>query len=270
LKVIVLTGAKGGVGKTTLALNMAYAFARQGKRTLLLDTDMQGGIALSLSRGLSQRGGWFEYATQEVNAQSLIVSTNQSLLHILPHGQVVFSELVAFERAMQSGHALQRLRDELGDLYDLCIVDLQTGLDLRAAGMIDKADFLIAPLAAEPLSARVVPHVLSFVSQCQKAGAPSLFLGFVLTMWQAADAQSTKVVQEIRTRFPESFLFYTIISHDEAFVDANELGMPVGMLRTPPPAVAMLFEQLCVEVERRMQMTTEEPNHEPRYLVDRS
>ena len=127
IKSIAFASLKGGVGKTTTALNCAFAFARRGARTLLVDTDPQGGVGLSLD-GVGNRPGFSSAVTSGGSAFAGIVKTKLPELHLLPVGPVDAIDVDRFAYDARESDVLRRIVDRSQHEYDVVLLDTPAGL----------------------------------------------------------------------------------------------------------------------------------------------
>lgn len=242
---------KGGVGKTTVCINLGHALARRGWNVLLVDTDPQGGIGLSLSKSTRKKRGFYDFLTQGGQARSFILPTRLPEFSILPCGQPE-----EFLRRHDLAGSADRLRELLrqGELlgYDCVILDTAAGLAGLSEIVVRAADWVVIPQQAEPLAVRSVPLLLESLARFRAEGSPVRFAGILLTMLMESHPASAKVAKELRQMLPAQLLFNQAIPRDPLFLEASALGLPLSLLRKNPPASALLFDQLSAELEERI------------------
>jgi chromosome partitioning protein len=252
MNVLVVASAKGGVGKTTVALHVAHSMAKLGLRVLLVDTDPQGAIGLSLSRRLSHQVGFAEFIAQTHALRSLVVRTRVPNFSILPVGQISPTEVDPLTRAVSDGTRFQRLASEAQIDHDILVIDTPAGLGGITAGAMRGGGRVLSPIQAEPIALRSVTHVIEMVSALKEEGANLDLVGFLLTMLQMQDANSMAVAQEVWGMFPKRLLFETNVPRDPVFLEATAAGVPVPLLRTPPPPVSHVFDVITGELIDRI------------------
>ena len=128
---IAVSSQKGGVGKTTVSINLAHSFARSGKRTLLVDADPQGSVGLSLTRQSRKLNGFYDAIVDpHFPFDQLIVSTRLKTLSIVPAGQCSDYELGGGDMgvSLQQVKTFFQMAKEQG--YDVCVIDTAAGLFL--------------------------------------------------------------------------------------------------------------------------------------------
>jgi len=267
-KALAVASQKGGVGKTTLSLNLALAFAEGGYRVLLIDTDPQGAIGLSLSKKLTERPGLVDCIAGEAELETSIVRTSLTNLLLLPLGQLAPSETQAFGSAMADGSRFGALLTEASHHCDLALIDTPCGFGGITLGVLRNATHVVSPIQAEPIALRSVDQLLEMVQSLKRQGAPLKIAGLVISMLQRDDERSVASARDVWDLFPPQLLFDASIPRDPVFLEATAVGVPVGMLRTPRPAVTHIFELLAAELALRMQLPTAQPNDGPQALVD--
>lgn len=268
MRALTVTSPKGGVGKTTVALNLAYSLARRGWRTLIVDADPAGAIGLSLTKKVAQAPGLAEYASGRAGLAHLLVETRLPGLSLLPAGQVAPDDATGFGAVLDDGSLLHRLRREVEGRADLVLFDTPAGFGGATLGALRASEWALCPVQAEPIAARSVLRIFDVLATLKEQGARVELLGVLLTMLQTKNASSLAVAEDLWRTLPNHVLFETTIPRDTAFLDASAAGVPVGLLRRRPPPVALTFDQLAAEVEARTRLSPKEAHDEPIALVD--
>lgn len=257
---LAIASAKGGVGKTTLALNLSFALARRGHRVLLVDTDPQGGIGHSLTQAHASRAGLSDIVLSAVAASEAIVHTRLPELDLLPVGTLPAHRTQDFGELVASGEALRSLAAGVASAYDLLIWDTPCGFGGITIGALRAADHVLAPLQAEPIAARTLSQLLDVLATLRSEGERVALLGVVLSMLQLRNKDSLGVAQETWTKLPADLVLETTIARDAVFLEASTAGVPLGLLRRKPPPVASQFDRLAEELEARLPFATTEQN----------
>lgn len=241
---------KGGVGKTTVCINLGHALARRGWNTLLVDTDPQAGIGLSLSRNTRKKRGFYDFLGTGGEIRKLVIPTRLPEFSIVPAGIP--------DDYMRSGNlagAKEKLADFLkqADLlgYDCVIMDTAAGLTGLTEIVVRSADWIIVPQQAEPLAVRSLPLLMETLARFRQDGASVRIAGILLTMLIQHHEASLKVARELREMLPPRLLFNQAIPRDNLFLEASALGLPLGLMRKNPPASALIFDQVAAELEER-------------------
>lgn len=243
---------KGGVGKTTVCINLAHALARRGWNTLVVDTDPQGGIGLSLSRNTRKRRGFYDFLVQGGNARDHILPTRLPELSILPCGDATpfFRQGGRLDRAPERLRDLLRQTDLLG--FGCVLLDTAAGLSGVTELIVRCSDWVLIPQQAEPLAVRSIPLLLETLARFRSEGSAMRVAGILLTMLSSQFDASVKVAREVREMLPPAFMFRQAIPRDALFLEASALGLPLALVRRNPPPVALLFDQIAAELEERI------------------
>ncbi len=263
---IAFASLKGGVGKTTTALNCAFAFARRGTRTLLVDTDPQGAIGLSLD-GVSERPGLAGSIGNGEGFLSGVIKTRLPELQILPMGTVDSLDVDEFSRGARESDLLHHIIDRSQQEYDTVIFDTPAGLGGMTRLALEAADNVIAVAQCEPLALRSLPRLLELLAQLRESGGSCSLLGVVCNMSSFRDPVVLASLEELWALYRDR-VFDTAIPRDATFLQASRAGVPLGLLSRRPPAVAAVFDSLAAEIEGRLGVHEGGDDGGPIRLVD--
>lgn len=269
MTILAITSQKGGVGKTTVSVNLAYSMARRGWSTLLIDTDPQGSVGLSLSEKARKCQGFYDAVNTGASAVPFILPTRMPELKILTAGHTAsFFEATAPE--VKTTDALRRVTGDVQKQgFDLIIFDTPAGMHGITGDVLRMADYVMVPQQAEPLGMRSIPQVLHAIQSLRAAGSKLEVAGILMTMVQHDQRESAEVIRELRALLPGRLLLDSVIPRDATYMKASAVGVPVALLYAQPPAAAHIFDQLAAELEPRLRLQRAAPeNNDYTRLMD--
>lgn len=255
-----------------MAINLAYSLARRGWKTLLVDTDPQGSVGLSLSEKARNSRGFYDVLVSGAEVDSLILPTRLPEYRLLAAGcgDLFYEGLAAEGERFTSARAriteLFHRIDSSG--FDLTIVDTPAGVYGITGELLRFADHVLLPQQVEPLSLRSIPQMLKAVVGVKGVRGQTPPANVLLTMLQEDEPDSVELAREIRGMLPASLLCDTRIPRAADFLKASRLGIPLGLLYKKPSATALVFDQLAAEMENELELESEEEADEYTRLMD--
>ena len=249
---LVIASQKGGVGKTTVALNLAVALAERGRRILLADLDPQGAIGLSLAKGDTELAGLAELLSGVISPHEAVIATRLAGLSLLPRGRLDATDVDAFEAAVAQPGTLDETLAACEKGYDVVIIDTPSGLGRVTTAALAATNYALLAFQTESLALRSVGQALTVIEHVQTTRNPRLRLvGILPTLVERDRAGSHGVLSEIWNGFPDAL--ETVVPRSESFVRASALGIPVGFLGGDAGGPeARRFDLLADEIEGRM------------------
>jgi len=253
-KILGVVNQKGGVGKTTTAINLSDCLALQGLKVLLADCDPQANASSGLGfQRDDNRHSIYDVLMGDAPAEQVILPTDIDLLSLLPGSKNLTGANV--ELAAASDRAL-RLRTALApvqDNFDLVILDCPPALDLLTLNVLAAANTLIVPMQAEYFALEGISELISTLERVRAAFNPDVTIeGVLLTMYDDRTNLAQQVTATLREYFRER-LYTTVIPRNVRLAEAPSHGKPVA-LYDPRSHGAEAYFELAEEFLARNQM----------------
>jgi chromosome partitioning protein len=256
--VLAVVSPKGGVGKTTVALNLAHAAAALGVETVLVDLDPQGGVAHSVT-GRALAPGLYEVAHGRAALGRALQREAVAPLHVLTGGNPAADRLDDWTDLLAAGEVLHSLFRSLSSRYRLIVVDTPSGLTGPTGGALRRATHWLSPLQAEPLALRAVPQLLARLGALRDATGRPRLAGLLLTMVRTRNEVSLATAEEVLRRFPPGVVLDAFVPWDPALLAASGQGVPAALLAGGAPAVARVWGAVAAELLPRLGLTAPAP-----------
>ncbi len=242
------TNQKGGVGKTTSALNTAVYLADQGKRVLLIDLDPQANLTSGIGlKADTERGTVYSILTKKRKAEECFYSTQINNLYIIPSGIELAGAEVELVGAMSRETILKNATTKIRASFDYIFIDCPPSLGLLTINALTASDFVIIPVQCEYFALEGLGQLVNTIKLVRQNLNPALSIaGVLLTMFDSRTKLSKEVAQEVQNFF-KSKVFKTIVPRNVRLSEAPSFGQPVRIYDPKSPG-AQAYEELAREI----------------------
>ena len=250
--IIAVTNQKGGVGKTTTAVNLSACLAVAGKRTLLIDLDPQGNATSGLGIDKERlEGNLYDCIIEKVPMTEVLQKTAVKKLHIVPATMDLAGAAVELVNMEGRETILRQVLQSIRDMYEFVVIDCPPSLGLLTINALVASDSVIIPVQCEFYALEGLAQLMQTVEMVRDSMNKSLrLLGLVLTMFDGRTNLSIQVTEEVKKYFSGQ-VFNTIIPRNVRLGEAPSHGEPITTY-DPHSRGAEVYKKLAREVIDRV------------------
>ena len=228
-KVVAIANQKGGVGKTTTAVNLSTILAKKGKKVLMIDTDPQGNATSGVGIDKGVNFSIYDVFINDVEIENTVQQTKVKNLDVCPSNINLAGAEVELVSMMSREHRLKEKTDIQKDNYDYIIIDCPPSLGLITLNAFTAADSVLIPVQCEYYALEGLGQLLNTINLVKKHLNKELQVeGALLTMFDIRTNLSNQVVEEVN-RYFENKVYKTVIPRNVKLSEAPSYGMPISV-----------------------------------------
>jgi len=260
-RIISIANQKGGVGKTTTAVNIGAILAKKGKKVLLIDADPQGNATSGLGLEKEYELTLYDVLINECSVESTLQNTNIKNLKVCPSNMDLAGAEVELVSQMSREQRLKERVDEIKDQFDFIFIDCPPSLGLITLNAFTASDSVLIPVQCEYFALEGLGQLLQTINLVKKHLNKSLEIeGAVLTMYDIRTNLSNQVVKEVKRYFDDK-VYKTVIPRNIRLSEAPSFGMPIT-LYDPKSKGARAYEKLAREILKNDELRNQKKEEE--------
>lgn len=249
-KIISIINQKGGVGKTTTAVNLAAFLADKGYKTMLVDADSQGNATSGLSKDVEFKEMLYDVLLDDASVEEAIVKTDIKKLSILPASINLAGAEIEMVSMEDREFLMKKRLDQVKEDFDFILIDCPPSLGLMTLNALVASQEILIPIQAEFYALEGLSQLVKTVQVVTRKLNPGLsILGILLTMFDGRTNLSLQVADEVKKYFGTK-VFRTVIPRTVKLSEAPSFGEPI-LTYAPKSKGAEAYKKLCREVIKR-------------------
>jgi len=248
MNIISIANNKGGVGKTTSALNLAAQLGKMNKNVLLVDLDPQASLTIYLKFDPAKfEKNAYHLITRKCSAKEVIVKTDLENVDLVPSSIDLSAAEIEITSMINREHILKEKLDEVARYYDYAIIDNMPSLGILTINSFMASDYVIVPVEPSFLSYKGLEIISHTISDIKKYNPRIKFMGTIITMYDPRTQHARMIVDKIQENFP---FLHILIKRSIKFANAAIAGVPINDFAEDNFSGSNGYKKLAEEVDR--------------------
>ena len=226
-KIISIANQKGGVGKTTTAINLSTVLAKKGRKVLLIDADPQGNATSGIGISKEQKFSVYDILIEDIEVENTLQATNIKNLDLCPSNINLAGAEIQLVNIKNREFRLKEKLDNIRDSYDFIVIDCPPSLGLVTLNAFTASDSVLIPVQCEYYALEGLGQLINTINLVRKSTNKNLTIeGALLTMYDSRTNLSNQVVKEVNKYFNNK-VYKNIIPRNVRLSEAPSYGMPI-------------------------------------------
>ena len=251
-KIIAIANQKGGVGKSTTAINLSACLAEYNKKVLTIDMDPQGNTTSGLGFEKNEQAATsYELLTGQADLDACVLTVRRKRHYLIPANMNLAGAEIELLGAENKENLLKDRILPIKEKYDYILIDCPPSLNILTINALNAADSLLVPIQCEYYALEGLAQLMYTVDLVRERMNPALEIeGIAFTMFDSRNNLSAQVVENVKANMTDTYIFNTIIPRNVRLAEAPSYGLPISAYDKRSEG-AKAYKQLAKELIRR-------------------